>query len=147
MKLLALLAALVVAGPAGAELTPLKSFAVNGDKLELVMFKNPAGKTAGILGIASAKRNSYGLKAADAVTLENLLKPVAKTDSVQWRFVGSMTEVDTKSPSHLVIYAGPAVKFIVIDPSIGTNAVDLPWDDLSSFKEGVTDMKNRLKAP
>ncbi len=147
MKPLVLLISLALgaASPATRDLTYIKSFTKDGTKLELVIFSQQE-KLAGLVGIAADKRNSYGLSHSDSLALVELLKPVERSASVKWRYLGAMTETDTKSPSHLVIYAGPTVKVIIIDPSIGINSFDLDWDDLPAFKEGVAAIRDRLAA-
>ncbi len=132
--------------PAAAQLHIIKSFAKGGAKMELAVFKGPKGK-AGILGMVGAKRNSYGLNIAAFDGFTELVNKVVKTESVQWRFVGAITEIDTRSPSHLVVYAGPTVQFIVIDPSIGVNSFELDWSDLDAFKAASAEVRKDIAAP
>lgn len=127
----------------GAGMEILASFAGGDAKLEMVTFTK-ATETIGMLGIKAAKKISFGVRKPLWLKVLALAEEAGKVESKKWTFVGSLTESDTTNPSHLVVYAGPAVQFVITDPSIGTFAVTLRNDERAAVAAAIKQVADKL---
>lgn len=73
-----------------------------------------------------------------------------KNVSVQpgyWLEIISLSETHTKSPSHLLIYAGDSIEIVITDPTAGTNNFYLQKSNLDWFLQKVDEVQARLPKP
>jgi hypothetical protein len=107
-------------------------------ELDLATFSEPEGK-AGLLGLkAGSERVSYAFNSAEWAKLTNLVAKAARAQSTgsNWTIIGAMTETGTSDISHLVVSAGPGIRFALGSPKKASLTYVLATSDIPRFQRG-----------
>jgi hypothetical protein len=136
--LLAVALVLAASAPVFAKegLEVLRTFENGDQKIQVATFTQ-GSETVGLLGIRAGNRVSFSSRRGMWRDILALLEQAARVQDTRWRFVGALTETDTTNPSHLVVYGGPALQIILMDPSVGARAFTFKEGDRAALAEAL----------
>ena len=102
----------------------------------------------GLLGLrVGATRNSAAFGPTEWPALIDLFDKAGAAQSDSWTYVGDFTETGTADVSHLKVFAGPGVRFIIESPAKGAFTADVPRADMPAFTQALAQVKAYLGAP
>ena len=144
----------LLAGPALAEgkLDFAGKFDGGATEVDLATYTAPNDKgveeRVGLLGLrVGATRNSAAFGPAEWRALLDLFAKAQNAQGGDWTYVGDFTESGTSDVSHLKVFAGPGVRFIVESPAKGALTVDLKRADIAGFAAALAQVKAYLGTP
>jgi hypothetical protein len=142
--------AVMVAAPSAAlaedKFDAIAQFRSGNAGISLAVFTHGT-EIVGVIGLDNGgARVAYAFHGEEWVTFSNLIETAMRQGSERWAKVGGMSETDTSSPSELIIYSGPQVQLIVIDPSKGANVFKLQKSDFASWRSASRVIRDRLVA-
>jgi hypothetical protein len=143
--------ALLLAAPSAAlaedKLDTIASFQSGRSSINLAVFTR-GPEIVGVIAVAIGdSRVAFAFHADDWATFSNLIDTAMRRNGERWAKVGGMSESGTSSPSELIVYSGPQVQLIVIDPSDGANVFKLQKSDFSAWRAAARTIGERLAAP
>jgi hypothetical protein len=115
-------------------------------ELDVATFVEAEGK-AGLLGLrAGTERNSFAFGPAEWAKLTALVAKAARAQSTagNWTVVGTMTETETSDISHLVVSAGPGIRFALSSPKKASLTYVLATGDIPRLQQGLARVKEFL---
>jgi hypothetical protein len=104
----------------------------------------------GLLALAAGTlRNSF---ASDGPQWPQLIALVAKAAKAQsagnkWTVVGAISETGTSDVSHLVVSAGPGIRFALNSPKGASLPYELPKSDIGRLQQAMAQVRQFLAAP
>ena len=121
-------------------------------ELDVATYTEPENKPSkiGLLGLAAGTvRNSFAFNAQE---WPNLIAAVAKAVKAQsmgnnWTVVAELTEVGTTDVSHLVISAGPGIRFALILKMAQVSLMSLPRAISRACSRGSSAYASILRRP
>ena len=148
------LGVVLLAGPALAEgkLDIVGKFDSGATEVDVATYTAPNGKgveeRVGLLGLrVGATRISAAFGPAEWRALLDLFDKAQNAQSGDWTYVGDFTESGTSDVSHLKVFGGPGVRFIVESPAKGAMTADLKRSDMPAFATALGQVKAYLGAP
>jgi len=143
-RFLVAIAALALAflpGPATAagQLQCDAQFVTAAGELDLCTFTSPRADGTEIrillLGIESTSRHriSITFDKTETAALVRLWRQARDKQAASWQRVGDFSETGTDDNSHLIVSAGPGVRFTISSPALGANTLDLSATELARF--------------
>jgi len=138
------LASVLRAAPPGLNI--LHSFKNGETQLNLATYTK-ATTTVGLLGIShSGHKVSYAFKSSEWENLRTFIQNTLALQPKNWIEAGSMAEIETTSPSHLLIFVNDTtIQFIISDPTRGTENFLLPRSDATNFLNQSAEVAKALK--
>lgn len=117
----------------------------NNDQLAVAIYTEGT-ETVGLVGMITASNQhiSITFDKKEMDTFIGIVRQAQGIDSDQWRQAGSFDETGTKSPSHIVVYGGPALQFSLTDPSVGSANFTLNKSDISGFIQALDDAEGKI---
>jgi hypothetical protein len=103
----------------------------------------------GLLGLrGGSERNSYAFTSAEWATLTGLVAKATRAQSTgsNWTVIGAMTETGVSDIGHLVVSAGPGVRFALNTPKKASLTYVLATSDIPRFQQGLARVKAFLAA-
>jgi hypothetical protein len=103
----------------------------------------------GLLGIkAGSARISFAFKSDTWSKLTDLVAKAARAQSTgsNWTVTGAMTETETSDISHLVVSAGPGIRFALSSPKKAGLTYVLATSDIPRFQQALARVKAFLAA-
>ena len=147
----------LLAGPALAQgkLDIVGKFPSGNTEVDLATYTAPNAQgveeRVGLLGVrVGTQRNSAAFGANEwraLLVLWAKAQDAQATQSDQWTYVGDYTETGTSDVSHLKVFAGPGVRFIIESPAKGAFTADVPRADMPAFTQALAQVKAYLGAP
>ncbi len=144
----------LLAGPALAQgkLEFAGKFDNGATEVDLATYTSPNDKgveeRVGLLGLrVGTTRNSVAFGQQEWRALLDLWAKAQTMQSNDWAYAGDFTETGTSDVSHLKVFAGPGVRFIVESPAKGAFTVDLKRADMPAFDTALIQVKTYLGAP
>jgi hypothetical protein len=104
----------------------------------------------GLVGLTAGQvKNSF---AFDAPQWANLIDLIAKATKAQstgktWTVIGELTETETSDVSHLVISAGPGIRFALNSPQGASLTYMLAKSDIPRLQQALGRVRQFLAAP
>lgn len=146
-KILLALAALAVAflpsaAAAEGQLRCDDKFVSAAGEMDLCTFTNPRADGTEIrillLGIDSNRRRiSITFDKTQTADFVRLWRQARDKQSGSWQRVGDYNETGTDDNSHLILSAGPGVRFVIESPKLGANTLDLSPAELARFTSAL----------
>ena len=148
------LGVVLLAGPALAQgkLDMVGKFPNGDTEVDVATYTAPNAQgveeRVGLLGLrVGTQRNSAAFSVGEWRALLDLWAKAQNAQSDQWAYVGDFTETGTSDVSHLKVFAGPGVRFIVESPAKGAFTVVLNRGDMPAFSQALAQAKAYLGTP
>ncbi len=121
-------------------------------RLDVCTYADPdkVPKKDALLGMSfGSVKNSFALDANEWAKLIGLIAAAAtaQSSSDRWTVIGEMTETGTTDVSHLVISAGPGIRFALNSPAGASLTFMLARSDIPRFQQALVQVKAFLLAP
>jgi hypothetical protein len=118
--------------------------------LDVATYTDPevAPYRVGLIGMVSGSvRNSFAFRADEWTRLIALAAQAAQPQSSgAWRVVGEMTETGTSDVGHLVVSAGPGIRFALSSPKGAALTYVVARSDIPRFQQALGKVKAYLAA-
>lgn len=128
------------------------SFQQQNIRLDVVTYTEPNGTPSkvGLLGIAAGSvKNSFAFAPNEWPKLIDLTSTAARSQSSggNWTVIGEIYETNTSDTSHLVISAGPGIRFALNSPQGASLTYILASGDIPRFQQALEQVREYLVAP
>jgi hypothetical protein len=102
----------------------------------------------GLLGLrAGSQENSFAFSPEEWQTfIDFVAKAASQSAGSAWSLVGDMTETNTRDVSHLVISAGPGIRFAVNSPKGPSLTYVIGKSDISRLQQALSKVRVYLAA-
>jgi hypothetical protein len=104
----------------------------------------------GLVGLTAGQvKNSFAFDGPQWASLIDLIAKAAKAQSTgnTWAVIGELTESETTDVSHLVISAGPGIRFALNSPKGASLTYMLPKSDIPRLQQALGRVRQYLAAP
>ena len=137
---------------AAGKLDVVAKFQHTNLELDVATFTEQEPKTSkvGLLGLAAGTvRNSFAFNAQEWPKLIAAVAKAAKTQSAgnNWTVVAELTEVGTSDVSHLVVSAGPGIRFALNSQKGASLTYVIAESDIPRLQQGLIRVRQYLAAP
>jgi len=136
---------LVTSSASAGNLAILSSFNNDGEELDVATYTE-GDQIVGLLGMKgpTGLRISITFDKKKLAAFIDMVQRAYDFDFIGWKEAGSYTETDTKSPSHIVVYGGPSLRFSLTDPSVGSLDFTLNPADVAAFQATLNQAEGQL---
>jgi hypothetical protein len=102
----------------------------------------------GLLGIKDgSQENAFAFSPEEWQTFVDLVaKAASQSSGSNWSVVGDMSETGTHDVSHLVISAGPGIRFAVNSPKGPSLTYDIGTSDIARLQQALSKVRAYLAA-
>jgi hypothetical protein len=115
-------------------------------ELKVATYLDGTGRV-GLLGMKGEAENiSYAFNSAEWAKLTGLVAKAARAQSTggNWTVIGTMSETGTDDVSHLVVSAGPGIRFVLSSPKKAAHTCVLAAGDIPRFQQALAQVKGFL---
>ena len=137
---------------AAGKLDVVAKFQHTNLELDVATYTDPDSKPSkiGLLGLAAGSvRNSFAFNAQEWPQLIAAVAKAAKGQSAgnDWAVVAELTEVGTSDVSHLVISAGPGIRFALNSSKGASLTYVIAKSDIPRLQQGLIRVRQYFAAP
>jgi hypothetical protein len=132
---------------AAGKLDTVAKFQTGTTSISVDTYTDPAQSPpkVGLIAIeAGSQKNSFAFKAEEWPGLIGLVAKAANVRSGNWSVVGELTEKDTSDTSHMVVSAGPGIRFALNSPKGASVTYVLPARDIQAFRNALEKVRTYL---
>ncbi|MGA2089454.1 MAG: hypothetical protein ABSG66_11115 [Stellaceae bacterium] len=150
--LVAMLGVFASPHPAQGMLNYVATFQQPNIRLDVATYSDPSkgpGKSA-LLGMAAGSvKNSFAFASDEWPKLIDLTSAAARAQSSggNWTVIGEIYETHTNDTSHLVISAGPGIRFALNSPQGASLTFILASGDIPRFQQALEQVREFFAAP
>lgn len=134
-----------------AKLDFIASFQQPNNRMDIVIgTSNETNAKAPLLGITEGKvRNSFSPEPAGWAKLIELVAAAARTQTSDnsWTVTGELSETNTSDVTHIVVSAGPGIRFALNSPKGASLTFYLPATDIPRLQQALDQVKQAILPP